>query len=298
MVTLALAGLVFAAAQPQRAEFQTDTTVTVPAGTRLSLQNVVGDVIVKTWDRAQVRIQASHSSRSRIGVDLSEQVLRLQPRSSNQMGGWGSMVDYQLTVPTSMAIDIEGMGADVRVEGTRAPVKVNTVEGGITVTGGTDLVLVTVNGTISAAGARGRVELRSVSEDVAASDVIGELTVETVSGDIHLTRVDGRRVEAQTVSGNVTFEGALRSDGTYSLSTHSGDVTVAVPEGASALISTAVVNGDVSASFDLPASERASRRRQSYRLGGGGASIELETFSGDIHLVRPNEIRVRKDKEE
>jgi len=213
MVTLALAGLVFAAALPQRAEFQTDTTVTVPAGTRLSLQNVVGDVIVKTWDRPQVRIQASHSSRSRIGVDLSEQVLRLQPRSSNQMGGWGSMVDYQLTVPTSMAIDIEGMGADVRVEGTRAPVKVNTVEGGITVTGGTDLVLVTVNGTISAAGARGRVELRSVSEDVAASDVIGELTVETVSGDIHLTRVDGRRVEAQTVSGNVTFEGALRAMG-------------------------------------------------------------------------------------
>jgi DUF4097 and DUF4098 domain-containing protein YvlB len=298
MVTLALAGLVLAAAAPQRAEFQTDTTVTVSAGTRLSLQNVVGDVIVKTWDRAQVRIQASHSSRSRIGVDLSEQVLRLQPRSSSQTGGWGSMVDYQLTVPASMPIDIEGMGADVRIEGTRAPVKVNTVEGGITVTGGTDLVLVTVNGTISAAGARGRVELRSVSEDVAASDVIGELTVETVSGDIHLTRVDGRRVEAQTVSGNVTFEGALRSDGTYSLSTHSGDVTVAVPEGASALISTAVVNGDVSASFDLPASERASRRRQSFRLGGGGATIELETFSGDIHLVRPNEIRVRKDKEE
>jgi DUF4097 and DUF4098 domain-containing protein YvlB len=298
MVTLALAGLVLAAAAPQRAEFQTDTTVTVSAGTRLSLQNVVGDVIVKTWDRAQVRIQASHSSRSRIGVDLSEQVLRLQPRSSSQTGGWGSMVDYQLTVPASMPIDIEGMGADVRIEGTRAPVKVNTVEGGITVTGGTDLVLVTVNGTISAAGARGRVELRSVSEDVAASDVIGELTVETVSGDIHLTRVDGRRVEAQTVSGNVTFEGALRSDGTYSLSTHSGDVTVAVPEGASALISTAIVNGDVSASFNLPASERASRRRQSFRLGGGGATIELETFSGDIHLVRPNEIRVRKDKEE
>ena len=298
MVTLALAGLVLAAAAPQRAEFQTDTTVTVSAGTRLSLQNVVGDVIVKTWDRAQVRIQASHSSRSRIGVDLSKQVLRLQPRSSSQTGGWGSMVDYQLTVPASMPIDIEGMGADVRIEGTRAPVKVNTVEGNITVTGGTDLVLVTVNGKISAAGARGRVELRSVSEDVTASDVAGELTVEAVSGDIHLTRVDGRRVEAQTVSGDVTFEGALRSDGTYSLSTHSGDIAFAVPEGASALISTAIVDGDVSASFNLPASERASRRRQSFRLGGGGATIELETFSGNIHLVRPNEIRVRKDKEE
>lgn len=297
MVTLFIAGLVLSAQAQQRPAFDTDTTVTVAAGTRLSLQNVGGDVTIKAWDRNQVRIQANHSSRARVGIDLSDQVLRLHPRSDHGMGGW-AMVDYELTVPASMAIDIDGMGAEVKIEGTRAPVKVSTVEGNVTVRGGTDLTLSAVNGKVTVSGAKGRVELRSVSEDVEASDITGDLTAETVSGDLRLTRVDGRRVDAQTVSGDVTFEGPLRGDGTYSFSTHSGDVTLAVPEGASALISTAIANGDLSASFALPANERASRHRQSFRLGNGGATVELETYSGDIRLVRPNEIRVRKDRDQ
>jgi hypothetical protein len=104
-------------------------------------------------------------------------------------------------------------------------------------------------------------------------------------------------VEAQTVSGDVRFDGTLRPDGTYSLLTHSGDVIVAIPENASILIQTAVANGDVSASFELPASERSSRRRQQFRLGSASATLELETFSGDIRLVRPSEIRTRNREE-
>ena len=63
------------------------------------------------------------------------------------------------------------------------------------------------------------------------------------------------------------------------------------------MIQTAVANGDVSASFTLPASERASRLRQEFRIGSGGASIEIETFSGDIRLVRPTEMRTRSKEE-
>ena len=78
---------------------------------------------------------------------------------------------------------------------------------------------------------------------------------------------------------------------------HSGDITVGIPENASVLVQTAVANGDVSASFGLPTSERTSRRRQQFRFGAGSASLELETFSGDINLVRPSEIRTRNREE-
>lgn len=299
MITVLLAGALLSAMPLQQQTFDTDTTVTVSAGTRLKLENVGGEVIIKAWDRNQVRIQASHSSRTAVGISLSEASLRLSPKGSRGIARMGGVVDYVLTVPAAMSIEIGGMYADVTIEGTRGAISVQTVEGNINVKGGGDnLQLQTVNGKIVVQGARGRLDLRSVSEDVEVSDVVGDVVAETVSGDVTLTRIDGKRVEAQTVSGDVRFDGTLRPDGTYSLLTHSGDVVVGIPENANALIQTAVANGDVSASFALPASERSSRRRQEFRIGGGGASIEIETFSGDIRLVRPSEMRTRNREEE
>lgn len=297
MLLLTLAGALLAG-MPQQQQFDTDTTVSVSAGTRLSLENVGGEVTIRAWDRNQVRIQATHSSRTRVGIRVSESVLRLTPQGSRGMGAMGGMVDYVLTVPAAMDIQLGGMFADVSIEGTRGSVSVNTVEGNISVKGGAGtLELATVNGKITVEGANARLNVRAVSEDIELTNVQGEIQAETVSGDVTLTRIDGRRVEAQTVSGDVRFDGTLRPDGTYSLLTHSGDVIVAIPENASILIQTAVANGDVSASFDLPASERSSRRRQQFRLGSASATLELETFSGDIRLVRPSEIRTRNREE-
>jgi DUF4097 and DUF4098 domain-containing protein YvlB len=297
MLLFTLAGALLAG-MPQQQQFDTDTTVSVSAGTRLSLENVGGEVTIRAWDRNQVRIQATHSSRTRVGIRVSESVLRLTPQGSRGMGAMGGMVDYVLTVPAAMDIQLGGMFADVSIEGTRGSVSVNTVEGNISVKGGAGtLELATVNGKITVEGANARLNVRAVSEDIELTNVQGEIQAETVSGDVTLTRIDGRRVEAQTVSGDVRFDGTLRPDGTYSLLTHSGDVIVAIPENASILIQTAVANGDVSASFDLPASERSSRRRQQFRLGSGSATLELETFSGDIRLVRPSEIRTRNREE-
>lgn len=299
MITVLLAGALASALPLQQPTFDTDTTVTVSAGTRLKLDNVGGEVTIKAWDRNQVRVQAIHSSRTMVGISLSEATLRLSPRGSRGISRMGGVVDYTLTVPAAMSIEIGGMYADVNIEGTRGEISVQTVEGNINVKGGGDVLnLQTVNGKVTVAGARGRLDLRSVSEDVEVSDVVGDVVAETVSGDVTMSRIDGKRVEAQTVSGDVHFDGTLRADGTYSFLTHSGDVVLGIPEGTSALIRTATGNGDVTSSFSLPASERSSRRRQEFRLGGGGASIEVETFSGDIRLVRPTEVRSRTREEE
>ena len=113
--------------------------------------------------------------------------------------------------------------------------------------------------------ARGRIELNSVSESIEASGLSGDVLAETVSGDIVVARSDARSLEIQTVSGELIYDGK----GHYSLLTHSGNIAVSVPEGINATVATAVGSGDVRASFPLPASERPSRRRQTFRLGSG-----------------------------
>jgi DUF4097 and DUF4098 domain-containing protein YvlB len=274
----------------QAGEFQTDTTFAVPAGTRLRLDNANGDVRVRAWDRPQVRVQADHSSRLEIGITVASGILRIEPRGARGFPAVGA-VDYVLTVPAEMSIEVGGMNADVEIEGTRGEVKVNTVSGDITVRGGGGrLALTTINGLIRVQGSRGAIDAQTVSDNIEITDVQGDVSAQAVSGDVRLTRVDGRRVTAATVSGHVSLEGTLRADGSYALTTHSGDVILAVPEGASALIRASAATGQVRASFPLPEAVSSTRRRQTWRLGAGGASVELETFSGDVRLVRPGEI--------
>jgi len=281
-----------AAAMPQGPG--TDTTISVSQGTRLRVENAGGDITVHVWDRNQVRVQASHNRRSHVNVKLFGAVLSLE--ASSQYGP-ANMVDYELTVPSWMPLKLGGMYAEVNVDGSKAPIEVQTLEGDITIKGGAETVkLGSVQGKIVVSGVRGRLELNSVSEDVEASDIQGDIVAETVSGDIILRRIDAKSVEVETVSGELYYDGRIMDAGHYSLLTHSGEIYFSVPEGSNATVATAIGSGDVQASFSLPASERPSRRRQSYRLGSGSASVELETFSGDIHLLRPAEISAKLDR--
>ena len=290
MMVLALTFVALAGAQSPR--FDTDTTVAVPQGSRLRLQNQGGDVTIKTWDRSQIRIQAAHSGRSTVEVDVRGQVVVIEAKGRR---GPSSVVDYQLTVPAWMALDIGGMYAEVSIDGTKAPVKVETLEGNISLRGGAETVtLTTVNGRIDVTGARGRVELHAVSEGITVTDLGGgELVVESVSGDIDLRRIDAKSVDAQTISGEVIYEGRIVDAGSYSFLTHTGDVTLAIAETTNASISVVTGSGEVTSSFSLKA-ERASRRRNTYRMGTGSANVEVETFSGDVEMIRASELKPAK----
>jgi hypothetical protein len=273
---------------------ETDTTITVTPGTRLKLDNQGGDILIHTWEKNQVRIQASHSRRTHVEIRHSGAVLSLDAEADR---GPSNMVDYELTVPAWMPLDLGGMYATVTIEGSKAPITVQTLEGDIDVKGGAESVkLSTTSGKLKLSGARGRIELNSTSDDIEASDLQGDIHAETVSGDISLRRVDAKSVEVEAVSGDLIYDGRIVDGGSYSFLTHSGDISVSIPEGANATIATAVGSGDVRASFTLPATERAGRRRQTYRLGSGSASVELETFSGDVQLMRPAEIAAKLDR--
>jgi DUF4097 and DUF4098 domain-containing protein YvlB len=274
--------------------FQTDTTVSVSQGTRLKVENQGGDIVVKTWDKNQVRVQASHSRRTHVSINLGGAVLSLEAEADH---GPANMVDYELTVPVWMPLDLEGMYATVNIKGTRAPIAVETLDGDITVEGGAETVkLTSIQGRITVTGARGRIELNTVSDDIEAAELQGDIVAETVSGSITVARSDAKSVEIQTVSGELVYDGKILDGGHYSLLTHSGTIAMAMPEGANATIATAIGSGEVRASFPLPASERPSRRRQTFRLGTGSANVELESFSGTISLLRPAELASRLDR--
>src|SRR4051812_12830061 len=103
VLTATLMALVtpFAAAQ-ERANRPPDTDKTVPVtrGSRMTINNNAGEVVIHTWDRDQLRVQARHGSRTTIDIQNTAGAVTLRARSTGAPSG----VDYDITAPAWMPV--------------------------------------------------------------------------------------------------------------------------------------------------------------------------------------------------
>ena len=106
-----------------------EKTVDVTKGTRLVLSNQAGEVVVRSWDQDRVRIQASDGARETISAEITDSTLRIRTSRASGSRGPGGLVDYQITVPRWMPVNLTGTYLDATIEGTQAEVTVETVHG-------------------------------------------------------------------------------------------------------------------------------------------------------------------------
>lgn len=263
---------------------QTDTTFAVRPDARLVISGLGGEVVIRTWNRNEMRVVADHSSRDRLEVRTSASVVRLGIKSRR---GAPRSVEYNVTMPATMNVEVDGTFMDVDVRGVRGEVQVETVQGDVHVEGGEGYLSAhSVQGDVEVSGARGRLRVHTTNGEVRVRDITGELIAETVNGEMSLINIDSRSVEAVTVNGDITYEGTIRDGGRYSLNTHNGDVAVSVPEEANVTVTVATFNGDFES--DFPVTITGTRdKRFSFAIGDGSARLELESFGGSIRLRRP-----------
>ena len=280
---LVISALLAALALPQ-----VDTTFPVERSQRLEVSVHVGDVAVRAWDRSAVRVRAELGVRSRLAVDRTPAAVRV--RTS---GDRGEPVKYDITVPSWMAVNLQGVNTGMAVTGVAAAIRVETVNGDIAVQGGTGLVyLNTVEGAVRLERSSGRIDVKSVNADVTVREVEGEVRAQTVNGDVMLTAVRSESVEASTVNGNMVYDGTIRAGGRYSLVTHNGDVTITIPAGTDARVSVSTFQGDFESDFPVTLTERRGKRFD-LMLGKGTAAVDLESFQGTIRLSRSGAARPR-----
>jgi DUF4097 and DUF4098 domain-containing protein YvlB len=290
------------ATEPQQAPIQarpggpetspkSDQTIDVAKGTRLVLSNNAGEVVVRSWDRDQVRIQASHGARETVSAETTDLTLRIRTQRASGSRGPGGLVDYQITVPRWMPVNLSGTYLDATIEGTTAEVTVETVHGNARVSGGNGSVsLRSVEGVITVDKASGRVQATTVNEGIRITNVSGEITAETTNGDIFIDNATTSNLEAFTVNGEVTFNGTIRDNGAYRLGTHNGDIRVGLGGANNATVFVRTFQGDFAADFPVQLPEgqnaRSGSKRFNFTLGNGSARLELQSFGGDIVLAR------------
>src|SRR5262249_54775152 len=221
-----------------------DQTVNVAKDTKLDVNNFAGDVQVKVWDRDAVRVEATHSDRETIDIKPGDQLLSIRSRSTR--GGPPRSLDYTITVPKWMAVNVSGTYADVTMDGVGGDVTVDTTRGDIKVTGGDGATsLWTWRGATKPPKDKGSAQQPGRNEGVHLADINADLSAESTNGSILLDRIDSANVDLYTVNGNISYDGPIKDKGLYRLTTHNGMIAMPVPERTNAIVTLRTYNGGI-----------------------------------------------------
>jgi hypothetical protein len=233
-----------AGSAPPRAVDGRELIVPIPGAERLRVDNPLGGIVVRAWDRADaMHIIADKQSSS------PEALARLRVHFTAWAGGEisiearveaggreralplsASRVDLIIEVPAELGVEAKTFAGDLSVIGLRAGARLETTGGRIVVND--------VHGRVITHQLRG-------GQSVAA--VEGDVDLDGVEGHMHLDRLGGTRVEARVVDGDIRADdlrsddvrlsattgavvlfGVLRPHAHYDLRSYGGEVRLAV----------------------------------------------------------------------
>ena len=292
--TLCLALLTFLAALPAAAQHRRrsrddedrqklDTTLTVSRGARIDLGLVSGTIKVTSWDKPQVQIHAS-TENGYIRFDASSS--RISLSVEDQEGEEDA--EFTIIVPKDADVETSAVSGDITVKGV-AELDATNVSGDMNVVGVAGrATLQSVSGEVNASDLGGPVRAQSVSGDVTLQRIAGDINVQTVSSEMKLVGVKSSYVKTSTVSGDLEYEGALDPKGRYEFHSHSGGFSLTVPRATGAEVSFKGWSGELHSSCQMmlmPGDNGGGHyKTMTFRLGSGGAKVDIETFSGDVEI--------------
>lgn len=263
---------------------QMDTTFAADGSSKIELHNMEGEIRVTGWNRNDVRIQADIDEEDGY-LSLNRSGSTIKVKAKWKYGP--SNVDFVLSVPKSMALNLHGVSTDVYLEDVGGEVTVETIEGEIGLRGGTGRINVhTVEGAIVVRDARGTIRASTAEDDIAITNAVGEIFAETFEGDVILDDIDSESVHGSTLDGDIHYSGTVHDGGRYRLTTHDGDIRMVIPSNVNVTVVVASVDGDFETDFPIEVKDYHGGHRLSFTLGSGKAQAELETFDGSIQLVR------------
>ena len=286
----------------EKYEEKFEKTVSLAKNGKVKLSNISGDVFVETWNRAEVKIDAlkvsTASSLSKAKENAAKVKIEVRKEGDTviietkypkpQIRRLRVSVDYRLMIPDQASAKVGTVSGDVTVENIAGFLTAKTVSGDVKVTKAAKGANVnSVSGDLNVFGVTGDVDAETVSGDVTLSAIQGSVSAATVSGNIELLDVEGAKtIKAGVVSGGIKYQGAVLMDGRYSFKAHSGNVDLILPAGAAFDLEAKTFSGGIDCDFQITMSGKLKKREVRGVVNGGGAEINVKTFSGNIKLKK------------
>jgi DUF4097 and DUF4098 domain-containing protein YvlB len=253
----------------------------------VEIDNPSGSTRVVGWDRAEVMVTGTLGPDTE-GLTFESSRKRTEISLDTQGDPHRSTSSLEIHVPAGSRVEISSSNATIEVSGVKGAVKADTVQGRIAITeAGGEVSADTVNGAVEVSGAPRRVRAESVNGSVTVSGASGEVEASTVNGRLLVSGGAFDRVKLETVNGRVVFDGELKPNATLDVESVGGAVELRLLPKTSAQFTIATFSGDVRNELGpaaQPASKWTSEKELSFTLGGGGATVRVETLSGDIEI--------------
>lgn len=287
---------------------------------KVEIRNISGDIEVTTWDRNEVKIDALKTSKassmdkakenaSKVKIEVTREngILKVETKYPKpSIKKLSVSVYYKVTIPSQAAIKARSISGDVRLENIGGKAAAETVSGDVTVTGASNgakaesvsgdvkvaniengVYCKTVSGNVEAKNVTGNADLACVSGNVVAMNIRGDVEAETVSGNVKMMGISGADVvKGKTMSGYAIYEGDISSNGRYFLNAHSGRVEMAIPADSAFDLTASTFSGSIKTEFKVMMSGTLSKKKISGSVNGGGADVNLKTFSGNVYLKK------------
>ena len=283
---------------------QVERIVAADARVTVSVCTLSGNFTVRGWDRKQVRARVNDAvdiELTRVNQNQSQPATELKLTSKGRRSSDCLMsADVELDVPRDGGVRIQTTNGDISVTGV-ATVNAVTTSGSMTirdVRGETKAT--TIGGELSVRDSSGSFRLNSTGGSIDARDLKPVLAADailasTVSGEVLLTHVQHQHLSVSSVSGEIAYTGPLIRNGSYHLSSLSGEVRLAIPANSSfRLLATVGAGVKIHSDFDLKYSEnqnmtgegnRGAPRRVSATVRTGDSAIKISILTGSLRIV-------------
>ena len=245
---------------------------------KLSLENVFGEIRVKTGDEPKMKVTG------RIGQSVMGEYQPAQWFSKYALNQENdelavafdkslnikAILDIDVTLPEDMCVSCKTLSSDIRIRGKIDVDELKTVSGNIRVMGAMlkDSKIESVSGDVQVEGGEIAMEIKSTSGDfIVRESKINELKITSVSGDILLA------------------EASVTDDTKVKLITTSGDIMVEKITGPWKLVEALTRTGDIMLDWRGDVTPINNRGTQLKSGTEEGAKFKAESVSGDIQFI-------------
>jgi DUF4097 and DUF4098 domain-containing protein YvlB len=253
----------------------------------VQVENLAGTIDITVWDKAEVSITGDLGEDvNQLEIIESSSGIRISVENRRQSRNIDE-THLHLRIPVSASVEAEGVSADISVDGLEsASLVMTSVSGDVTAYVEVQrLEVETVSGDVTFRGSSPRSDVETVSGEIELEGIEGEIRVSTVSGDMNLTakRIDRGRFE--TVSGQLEIYLDLEEGARLNAESLSGDVRLYLPSDQQAEYTAQTYSGKIRSDFgSVKNKSRGAGSSLSHREGSNGATVRLESFSGDIRI--------------
>lgn len=257
-----------------------DTTVRLPRGGSIEITTHLEHVIVRGGTSDAVIVRGAS-----VAVDHKDVTIFTSDLLSGHAG------NVEVTLPSWARLTVSTYTGNVTIEGAPVRVEVETFTGVIRVSGGTGrLDLQSAAGSITVTDFKGEsLNADATGDNITVANATGRIEVASVNGAVRLRGIRSSSVNAESVSGLIEYEGPLAAEGRYNFESHAGGITLMLPADVSASLRISTFSGRFL--NQIPATRPTDRSEDGDSdflaiLGQGSAKVTIDSFSGDIRIVK------------